>query len=190
MAKLTLPRWLHSFVRNKPKTFQKLKPRQHLRMEELEDRVTPATLVWDGSANAGWDNPQNWNNSATNTLIPQDGDDLVFPGGAQRLANSNNIDDLLLNSITFSGSGYSLTGTPLTIGTGATGPGSGFIFANLGSINNSIAFDITLGGSAGSRQFFTVGTLGAFLTISGKLSGSTGVELWHRDGRRTKADPR
>src|SRR5688572_30191895 len=98
MAKLTLPRWMHSLVGRKPKTIQKLKARRQLSIDTLEDRITPATLVWDGSASSVWDNPQNWNNSTTNTLIPNDGDDLVFPGGAQRLANSNNIDGLLLNS--------------------------------------------------------------------------------------------
>src|SRR5688572_3858144 len=138
MAKFNLPRWLRTWFARKPSTIQKRKTR--LGVETLEARFSPATLTWDGggSTNA-WSNALNWND---NIHIPQVGDDLVFPGGAARLTNNNDIPGLLVNSISFSGSGYTISGTDLTLGNGTSN--SGFLIANAGSSNNTIGFDIIL----------------------------------------------
>src|SRR5262249_11847414 len=50
------------------------------------------------------------------------------------------------------------------------------IIVNAGGMNNTISLDIRFAGAAGSRQFITV-DFGGDLTISGKISGNTGVEL-------------
>ena len=57
-----------------------------LRFERLETRLTPALATWDGGgANAFWTTPQNW----VGDVVPNPGDDLVFPTGAARLVNVN-----------------------------------------------------------------------------------------------------
>jgi len=182
MAKFNLPRWLQTLVGATPKTIQKPRRRRQLRMEQLEDRITPASLVWDGSASSLWSNPQNWNGNPGNTLFPTNGDDLVFPAGAANIVNTNDIDNLALNSIAISGTGFALGGVPITLGSGASG--TGFINVNGAGITDAISFDITLGGAAGDKQFFTVNSNTTVLTISGKLSGTTGVEL-SKDGQGT-----
>ena len=48
--------------------------------------------------------------------------------------------------------------------------GKGFL---TGAINENISLDIMMGGASGSRQFFTV-NFAARLTISGRLTGTTG----------------
>src|SRR4029077_6927921 len=76
-------------------------------------------------------------------------------------------------SITISGSGYTLSGDRIILG----GPfGGTSIIVNAGAVGNTIAFDIQMGGAAGNIQFFTVNS-GADLTLTGRLSGTTGVEL-------------
>ncbi len=188
MATFSLPRWLQSLVRAKPKTIRSL--RRQLRLESLEDRITPSkTLIWDGGGSTNnWSDGANWNDP-NNASIPGTGDDLVFPGGVAKTTANNDISNLIINSISFSGNNYTLGGNlGVTLGNGTSG--SGYVIANSGSSNNTITFDITLGGSAGDRQFFTVGTIGATLTMSGKLIGTTGVEL-SKDGPGTlilKAD--
>jgi len=74
-----------------------------------------ATRVWTGDgANANWSTPANWFGNAA----PQNGDDVVFPGAASRLANIANLPGLALNSIRFTGAGYSITGNSLVLSNG------------------------------------------------------------------------
>lgn len=136
----------------------------------LYSSMAPATSIWNGSS--GIDN--NWNTAANwSGGVPGANADVLFPV-ASVTASNNNISSLQLNSLTFTGSNYALTGNALILG--STTSGSGFITVNSGAANNSAAFDITLGGAAGNQQFFTVNS-GEALTLSGQLSGSTGVEL-------------
>ena len=62
---------------------------RRLLFENLEDRVTPATISWRGNgANSNWTNPSNWNRGRA----PLAGDDLVFgslPAPANRLTVDN-----------------------------------------------------------------------------------------------------
>src|SRR5262249_57360237 len=52
-------------------------------LETLEGRVLLATRVWDGGgADANWTTAANW----AGDVAPGAGDDLVFVGGAPRLA--------------------------------------------------------------------------------------------------------
>ena len=172
MAKFHLARWLHSLGRRPATPIRKRKAKQSLRLEELETRVTPASARWDGGGvSNSWTDPLNW----VANIAPQPGDDLEFPAGANRLTNSNDFSNLAINSLTFSGGGYSITGQPLTLGSATSG--SGFLITNAGASNNTIGFDIMLGGTAGNRQFFNIEGSGAELTINGRLLGTTGVEL-------------
>ena len=58
--------------------------------------------------------PANWGGTA-----PVAGDDLVFPAGAARLSNTNDFGDgTAFNSITISGTGYTLAGNRIALGAG------------------------------------------------------------------------
>src|SRR5262245_499556 len=85
---------------------------RRLRLEVLEDRVTPANVVqWDGGGVTNdWADRFNWSNDTA----PVNGDDIVFPdriaGGVDptSLTNNNNIPGLAVHSIVFEDSGYVL----------------------------------------------------------------------------------
>src|SRR5207249_2215740 len=57
-----------------------------LRLDRLESRLAPALATWDGGgADNHWTTAANW----VGDVVPQPGDDLVFPAGAARLGNVN-----------------------------------------------------------------------------------------------------
>jgi autotransporter-associated beta strand protein len=153
-------------------------------MELLEARLAPATYIWDGGAGADsrFSNKLNWSGNVAPTGSAVTMDDLVFPTGAATFTPSNDIVGAVFNSITISASNYHLTGTPMTLGSTSVS-GGGFIIDQAGDTGDVIAVNITLASASGSRQFFTVNP-NANLTISGKLSGSTGSELT-KDGTGT-----
>src|SRR5262245_3389651 len=173
MAKSSISKWLRSAGRTKANTVHNRRPRLRLTLDELESRLAPASFIWDGSSSGLWSDPQNWNNNPANTNAPGNGDDVVFPAGAQNLANTNDIDGLQLNSIAISGNGYSLGSSPdispITLGNPAL-PGTGYINVNGAGIIDSITFDIVMGGPSGQKQFFTVNSNTSVLTISGKIA--------------------
>src|SRR5436853_5900294 len=114
MHSFSLRRWLRSM-------FGKVQPgqrrpigRRHV-VELLEDRLAPATFQWSGLGNTDqWSNAANWvGNSAPSGT---GNDDLVFPAGAAKLANTNNITAGIFRTITISGGGYTLKGNELTLG--------------------------------------------------------------------------
>jgi len=74
-----------------------------------------ATRTWTGGgADNNWSTTANWGGTA-----PVAGDDLVFPSGALRLSNNNNISaGTSFNSITISGSGYTLAGNSIALAAG------------------------------------------------------------------------
>ncbi len=171
------------------------RPQPRLQAEQLEFRLAPATFIWTGAgATNKWSTKENWSgnvapNPAGNFLGGRIVyDDLSFPANALQTTNVDDFKGAVFNSVTFSGSNYTLNATVgkgagfLTLGSPA--PGSGYLIANLGAVNNTINFDVILGGGPGNRQFFTVGTKGAVLTVGGKLSGNTGVEFT-KDGPGT-----
>jgi autotransporter-associated beta strand protein len=67
-------------------------------------------LTWSGgsSGSGNWSDAANWDNIHT----PGNGDTLNFPGGQPRLTNTNNISNLVLSQILFTGGsgGYALYG--------------------------------------------------------------------------------
>jgi autotransporter-associated beta strand protein len=78
--------------------------------------VTRTTLTWSGGGtNTYWTNPANW----TANVAPSPGSDLVFPLGAALLSASNNFPaGTLFNSITISGTNYSLFGSNILLNAG------------------------------------------------------------------------
>lgn len=179
MKRVAWSRWLRTLLSQHPNITARRPKARRLRLEDLEDRLAPATATWDGGGTTNfWNEAANW----VNDVGPAAGDDLVFPTGVAKLTAQNNFESVAFNSISFSGSGYTLSGNSIILGSAAGN--TGFIVANLGSTNNTISLDVTMGGVAGNRQFFTVGTSNAVLTISGKLVGAGGVEL-SKDGPGT-----
>src|SRR5262249_9740723 len=64
-----------------------------------DSTVIISTLTWDGGgADNNWSTAANWNPD----IAPADGVNLVFPSGAARLSNNNDISGLDVRSITVS----------------------------------------------------------------------------------------
>ncbi len=164
-------RWLRSLFGRQARTYRQ--PVRRLSLEQLETRVTPASHSWTGGGGAGntnWTSAANWSGGA-----PVAGDDLLFPSGPSSLNTTNDFAaNTVFNSITFSGSGYTLTGNSITLGSAALG--TGFVLVNSGATGETIGLNMTLGGAASSQQNFTV-NFGATLTITGSLTGTSGAEF-------------
>src|SRR5262245_14740733 len=174
MAPFSWIRWLLSFGRSRVKTHRRHPSRQHLRLEELETRLAPASHTWTGAAaatNANWTNGANWTGGA-----PVAGDDLVFPtlpgtAPAAALTPTNDFaSNTVFKSITISGSAYRFGGNPLLLGT-ASGTS---LIVGAGATNNQflLGFDVTLGGAASDKQTIDVGN-GGVLTILSHLGGNS-----------------
>src|SRR5690349_5922822 len=84
----------------------------------VPDVAHAGTCTWNGSASGNWSNAANWNLPCT---TPQAGDDLVFPDAASGKAMVDDIANLSVASLSFTGSGggYVLTGTGNLTITGA-----------------------------------------------------------------------
>src|SRR5260370_6162568 len=79
-----------------------------LRLEVLEDRIHPA--VWTGlGTNNLWSNGNNWQGH----MSPSAGDSLIFPSGAPRLTNFNDL-GFTFNSVTVQDN-YSISGSALIL---------------------------------------------------------------------------
>jgi hypothetical protein len=119
------------------------------------------TLSWSGAgANANWNNSANWGGGT-----PGNGDTLIFPGGAAKLLNTNNIANLTLNQIRFvgAGGGYDLRGNAFTL--------TNSIMATNTAGANTIENNITLATS----DVLIVVSNSASLTLNGQLNGTVGV---------------
>ncbi len=124
--------------------------------------ASAATRTWTGTTSGSWSVASNWGGTA-----PVTGDDLVFPVGASNLSNTNDLtENTIFNSITISGSGYTLSGNPVTIGAGVAG-----ITDSASSGGNTISLDIRLDVT---RDIIVTNTAES-LTISGRISGVGGI---------------
>src|SRR5262245_835454 len=85
----------------------------HPRLEALEDRLAPAVHTWTGVASHSWSNPNNWIGGAPSAN--ESNLQLIFPSGAANLANTNDLNSLNVQSITFASGGYSLSGKTITL---------------------------------------------------------------------------
>src|SRR5439155_10386592 len=133
--------------------------------ECLENRLAPANHIWTGAVSNLWSNNGNWNGGAPNTDTSGTPVALIFPTGASNLANTNDITNLIIASITYTGSGYMTTGNLLSFPSG--GPPA------------SITTDPTVTGADtfNAGIIFGIGTVtvniannGAMLTLGGVLS--------------------
>lgn len=122
-----------------------------------------ATITWTGTTSGSWSVGSNWSGG----VAPVTGDDLVFPSGASNLSNTNDLtENTIINSVTFTGSGYTLSGNRIILGPGLAG-----ITDSASSGGNEIALDIRLDAT---RDIFVTNTAES-LTISGRISGVGGL---------------
>lgn len=121
-----------------------------------------ATRTWTGTTNGSWSLASNWGGTT-----PVTGDDLVFPSGASNLSNTNDLtENTIFNSITFTGSGYTLSGNKIILGPGLAG-----VTDSVASGGNTIALDIRLDTT---RDIFVTNAAES-LTISGRIAGVGGI---------------
>ena len=77
--------------------------------ETLEDRLAPASHLWSGAGgNQLWNNAANWSSGGAPTAT-ESAVSLTFPSVTSKTAQDN-IAGLTVNSITFTASGYTITG--------------------------------------------------------------------------------
>lgn len=90
-----------------------MSPKQKLRLLCLENRLAPATLIWDGGGTDNhWKTDANW----VGDVAPMPGDDLEFPTGAARLQTFNDYaPGTNFRSILVSGLNYSYSGGAISI---------------------------------------------------------------------------
>lgn len=116
-----------------------------------------AVKTWGGGGGSGnWSVAGNW----TGGVPPVSGDDVVFQGGAANLVNTNNLPNLRLNSITFTGSGYTVRGNSIVVTNGISGQQA--------SGANTFEIAVTLG----AAQTFDCVTAGATQTLSGNITNA------------------
>ncbi len=105
-----------------------------------------ATRTWDGSANGLWSTSANW----VEAVAPSPGDDLVFPAGALRLANTNNFAaGTGFRSIQINAPGYTLRGNRVELQNAAELVLSA---ANINAGTSTVELDLVLAGATPSRQ--------------------------------------
>src|SRR5437588_12416358 len=92
--------------------------RGHLRIEPLENRLVPATHMWTGAANNLWSNNGNWIGGAP--ASSESNVVLIFPAVPANTTNVNDIASLTIQSISFSGNGYAISGSPINLTGGLT----------------------------------------------------------------------
>ncbi|MDW8310379.1 MAG: hypothetical protein RMK20_13475, partial [Verrucomicrobiales bacterium] len=145
-----------------------------------------ATRTWTGAgANGFWTNAANWNGGLT---VPVNGDGLVFPAGATRLANTNAVggpSNLLF--LTFTGSNYFVFSPPtLSLTNGLTNV-TAVTFSNTLNAHVQVRANqfwsltdkttLTLIGDVGLNTFrLTLDADGA-LDVAGSLTGSGAAQL-------------
>src|SRR5262245_28939575 len=173
-------RWLRELstgLRRVSRPRSRKAPRQfhfyRLTLEQLEDRLAPATLTWTGNgglANQNWDNSLNWTTNTPGHIIPAAGDSLVFGTGVTQKSSTDNISGLSLKSITFKDSGYSIAGgggvSTLTL--------TGGIAANTGVIkgDDTILLNIAL---TANETFSISGS--TVIHVTGALSDGSSLTL-------------
>lgn len=107
-----------------------------------------ATRIWTGghASSANWNLRDNWGGVA----VPANGDTVVFPSGAARLVNSNNIAGLRLHEIQFLGlgGGFNLRGMSLAVSNGITVAADALNTLSVASVtlHGSLALSVASGG--------------------------------------------
>jgi autotransporter-associated beta strand protein len=175
MTPIISTRWMNSLLRTLLTKRRSQRPRPShrlLHLESLERRLVPAHFLWTGHSpvSFGWATAVNWLNTTTGLSgVPAAGDDVTLPAGAPKLLTSYNFTDgRVLNSITISGSGYTVLAS-----SGVSIPvGNGGISAVNASGSNTISAPLSINNG---DKTFTVSDSAATLVLSGAISGNAGL---------------
>ncbi|HQJ15261.1 MAG TPA: autotransporter-associated beta strand repeat-containing protein, partial [Candidatus Omnitrophota bacterium] len=123
------------------------------------------TATWTGNISNLWSVAGNW--IGLGGAAPGAGDDLVFPAGCLTLSTSNDFAaGTSFNSITITGSGYTLAGNSIILGAGG-------LTTDAIAGSNTISLDI----ACAATRTITVTNSDETLTISGIISAGAGVGL-------------
>jgi autotransporter-associated beta strand protein len=148
-----------------------------------------STCTWTGNgADAHWSRSGNW--TACGGTVPADGDSLVFPDGAARLANSNDLGALALVHLQVDGANYVIGGDALSLSNGiSANVAAGGLLDKSPQLTLDIALSIKDQAfiSSGARSFVLAGDLAlaghrlfidgaGALSISGAISGAGGIQ--------------
>ncbi len=146
---------------------RRVRASRRMQLECLEDRLLLAVRVWDGDADMNWSNPVNW----VGDVAPLAHDELVFAESAFNKTNVNDLaDGTVFTTISFTGAGYSISGTSSIILTGGlTSNASG---------NNSFTVPIEMIGA----QTFASANQGSTLTLGSIDTGSSFLLTANGDG--------
>jgi len=173
-----------------------------LRLVCLETRLAPAVATWDGGgADNKWTTAANW----APDVVPQPGDDLVFPAGVAQLANVNDFPaGTTFHSIAVNAVGYQLSGNAVALAAGLTFGdltfpgrpefGLPLILTGDQAIDNSHAGPYLLTGPINlNGHALTFTTIYQGGTIAGDISGAGGVTfsgpLYTVSGHNTYTGP-
>jgi autotransporter-associated beta strand protein len=132
------------------------------RLEALEDRVVLNNHTWIGSVSSNWSVASNWSGGAPQT---DPSPDLFFPTGIAQTATNNDLTNLFVHSIHFTGSGsvsYTLSGNAFQLGFGGIAVDAGV------SGTETVGNSITLVGPA----TLTATDVGATLTLNGNINNN------------------
>jgi len=127
-----------------------------------------ATCTWTGAGSDDkWTTAANWNNCGGIRPVPINTDALIFPDGAARKTNTNDIVNLQPASLQLNGLNYDISGNSITLTPGATsGISVSTPTGTLGDLGPKFRPDIKLGGT----QTFSCDAGGKFLYIYGALN--------------------
>src|SRR5687767_1802438 len=110
--------------------------------------ATPALAVnrtWDGGggvADTNWMTAANW----VGNVAPSPGDSLIFPDSVSQLTSVNNFPPgTAFSTISFTGSGYTISGNAIELSSGTTG-----IVSTIASGSNTLGLPITVTGDGQS----------------------------------------
>jgi hypothetical protein len=121
--------------------------------------LTRQALTWSGGGDGvNWSDADNWKEK----LAPTDGDSLIFPTGSAPRDSVNDVAGLSLSKIDFKGSGYDLTGLPITVTAAVSSTGD-----NMVEFGTLVSGTVTMAVLGGTLQFKDQLAGDGNLTVSG-----------------------
>lgn len=121
----------------------------------LEARIAPATFTWDGGGDGSkWTDGNNW----VGDVAPSAGSDLVFSSTGAGSLNNDFAAGTHFNTITFTGSGFTLGGNPLAL--------DGALTAQHATGTDTVNLNLTI---AGAQSFVNLQP-GATLNLGGNIA--------------------
>ncbi|HEV3443083.1 MAG TPA: DUF4214 domain-containing protein [Gemmataceae bacterium] len=137
-------------------------------LEWFEDRLAPATHIWQGAAGANWSVAGNWNGGVPTT--GEAGGTIVQFPGTGGATSVDNISGLVVDQIHFTGDGNTISGTTALGISGAT------LSTNLQNDAGTNTLDSSLAIALSGGSFRATVTAGQ-VTIAGTISGNQALVL-------------